>query len=80
MEKINVYRMVGMFYKGQEIRLHIWTIHEDGSETCFHKTFSDRFDHELFNYRDCEVIQFNAVKKNTIEIIAMRDMRKDAEG
>lgn len=75
MNKINVYDFCYMFNGCKEIRLHVWTFHSDGKETCEHKTYTDRFDIELFDYKDAEVAQFKSVKKNVIEIIAIRDNR-----
>lgn len=75
MNKINVYDFCNMFYKGQEIRLHVWTFHNDGTETCEHKTYTSRFDSELFKYRNAEVTQFNCVKRNCIDVIATIDNR-----
>ena len=75
MKEMNVYNFCSMFCKGQEIRLHVWTFNPDNTETCIHKTFTDRFDSELFKYRNAEVTQFSCVKRNCIEIIATIDNR-----
>lgn len=75
MNKINVYDFCMMFHRCKEIRLHVWTLHDTDKETCEHKTYTDRFDSELFKYKNAEVTQFNCVKKDCIEIIAVIDNR-----
>lgn len=74
MNKINVYDFCTMFFKCKEIILHVWTIHEDETETCEHKKTTDKY--SLYEYKDAEVTQFNCLKKGTIDIIAIRDHRK----
>ena len=78
MKEMNVYDFCNRFYKGQEIRLHVWVFTND-TEECEHKTYTDKFDHDLYHYRDTEVIQFNCPKRNVIEIIACRDLRTNKE-
>lgn len=80
MKEMNVYNFCMNFYKCKEIRLHVWTIHEDESETCSHKVFTDKFDSRLYNYTDAKVMQFECVKKGVIDIIAIRDMREEKDG
>ena len=75
MNKINVYDFCIMFFKCQEIRLHVWTFHENETETCEHKTYANAFDSELYKYKDAQVTQFKCVKRNVIDIIAVRDNR-----
>ena len=65
--KINVYEFCRMMHECKEIRLHIW---DKDNNDCSHFTVTDWID--LYDYRDTEVIQFKAMKKGVIDIIAGR--------
>lgn len=72
MDKINVYKFCMMFREWKEVRLYICKFHLDGTVIREQKTFRDRFDSELKNYRDAEVHRFEALDKGIVEITAFQ--------
>lgn len=67
---MNVYEFLMKSYKVKEIRLHLWSNDLSGNEVCKHMTFTDVFDSRIYALRDYNVVMFNCVKKDVIEIIA----------
>ena len=73
MNKISVYHFAQMFFNCKEIAVHGWYKDEEGNEKCIHKTYTDRFHPELYSiWKDFEVGQFKATKKNCIDVIAFK--------
>ena len=73
MTRISLYDFCMMSFKVTEFKCHVWTINKTTEEeSCEHFTINDKFHDKLWNYRDTEVAQFKSLKRNTLEIIAMR--------
>ena len=73
MTKISLYDFCMMSFKVTEFKCHVWTINKTtNEETCEHFTINDKFHDKLWAYRDTEVAQFKSLKRNALEIIAMR--------
>ena len=73
MMKVNLYDFCMSSFQVKEFQCHVWTINKaTEEETCEHFTINDKVHDKLWDYRDTEVAQFKCLKRNTIDIIAMR--------